>query len=39
MAGGGGAISVLKCDFGVAVEAGRRNFSDSIGAQKTPNVG
>lgn len=38
-AGGDQIASVLKCDFEVAVEAARRNFSDSIGAPKIPNVG
>ncbi|PUU82934.1 hypothetical protein B9Z19DRAFT_1098947 [Tuber borchii] len=39
IAGGDETTSVLKCDFEVAVEAARRNFSDSIGAPKIPNVG
>lgn len=39
IAGGDEATSVLGCDFEVAVEAARRNFADSIGAPKIPNVG
>lgn len=39
IAGGDEATSVLACDFEVAVEAARRNFADSIGAPKIPNVG
>ena len=39
IAGGDETTSILKCDFEVAVEAARRNFSDSIGAPKIPNVG
>lgn len=38
IAGGDEATSILKCDFEVAVEAARRNFADSIGAPKIPNV-
>ncbi|PWW76916.1 P-loop containing nucleoside triphosphate hydrolase protein [Tuber magnatum] len=39
IAGGDETTSVLKCDFEVAVDAARKNFSDSIGAPKIPNVG
>lgn len=38
IAGGDEATCVLRCDFEVAVEAARRNFADSIGAPKIPNV-
>jgi peroxin-6 len=37
-AGGDLATSVCRVDFDVAVEAARRNFSDSIGAPRIPNV-
>ena len=38
MSGGEGARSILKSDFEIAVEAARKNFADSIGAPKIPNV-
>lgn len=38
VSGGTSARCVTKADFDVAVEAGRRNFADSIGAPKIPNV-
>ena len=38
MAGGPTARSLTASDFEVAVEAARKNFSDSIGAPKIPNV-
>ena len=37
-AGGDAVTSVCRADFDVAVEAARRNFSDSIGAPRIPNV-
>jgi len=37
-AGGDTVTSVCRVDFDVAVEAARRNFSDSIGAPRIPNV-
>ncbi|KAI5857850.1 P-loop containing nucleoside triphosphate hydrolase protein [Tricharina praecox] len=37
-AGGDAVTSVCRVDFDVAVEAARRNFSDSIGAPRIPNV-
>ena len=39
LAGGDGARGVTKADFDFAVEAARKNFADSIGAPKIPNVG
>ncbi|KAJ5119109.1 hypothetical protein N7526_010746 [Penicillium atrosanguineum] len=39
LAGGDGARGVTKADFDTAVEAARKNFADSIGAPKIPNVG
>jgi peroxin-6 len=39
LAGGDGARGVNKADFDFAVEAARKNFADSIGAPKIPNVG
>jgi peroxin-6 len=39
IAGGDGARGVTKADFDFAVEAARKNFADSIGAPKIPNVG
>ena len=38
VAGGPMALSLTKADFEAAVEAARKNFSDSIGAPKIPNV-
>ncbi|EPS27048.1 hypothetical protein PDE_01989 [Penicillium oxalicum 114-2] len=38
VAGGDGARGVTKADFDFAVEAARKNFADSIGAPKIPNV-
>lgn len=38
VAGGSSARSLTKSDFDTAVEAARKNFSDSIGAPKIPNV-
>ncbi|KAJ5116099.1 ATPase AAA-type core [Penicillium angulare] len=38
LAGGDGARGVTKADFDAAVEAARKNFADSIGAPKIPNV-
>lgn len=38
LAGGDAARCVTKVDFDVAVEAARKNFADSIGAPKIPNV-
>ncbi|KAI5796512.1 hypothetical protein EDC01DRAFT_787586 [Geopyxis carbonaria] len=37
-AGGDAVTSVCSADFTVAVDAARRNFSDSIGAPRIPNV-
>ncbi|KAA8915007.1 P-loop containing nucleoside triphosphate hydrolase protein [Sphaerosporella brunnea] len=37
-AGGDLVTAVCRVDFDVAVEAARRNFSDSIGAPRIPNV-
>lgn len=37
-AGGDAVTAVCRTDFDVAVEAARRNFSDSIGAPRIPNV-
>jgi peroxin-6 len=39
IAGGPGAVSLTKADFDAAVDAARKNFADSIGAPKIPNVG
>ncbi|CAG7971557.1 unnamed protein product [Penicillium olsonii] len=39
LAGGDSARGVNKADFDFAVEAARKNFADSIGAPKIPNVG
>lgn len=39
LAGGDGARGITKADFDTAVEAARKNFADSIGAPKIPNVG
>ncbi|KAK0751556.1 peroxisomal biogenesis factor 6 [Schizothecium vesticola] len=38
VAGGSSASGLTKSDFEVAVEAARKNFADSIGAPKIPNV-
>jgi peroxin-6 len=38
IAGGSFARCLTKADFDMAVEAARKNFSDSIGAPKIPNV-
>ncbi|KAJ5538634.1 hypothetical protein N7494_008113 [Penicillium frequentans] len=38
LSGGDGARGVTKADFDAAVEAARKNFADSIGAPKIPNV-
>ncbi|MCJ1378380.1 peroxisomal assembly protein [Xylographa soralifera] len=38
VAGGTSAQCVTKADFDVAVEAARKNFADSIGAPRIPNV-
>jgi len=38
LAGGDTVTSICRTDFDVAVEAARRNFSDSIGAPRIPNV-
>lgn len=38
VSGGTSARCVTKADFDIAVEAARRNFADSIGAPKIPNV-
>lgn len=38
LAGGDAARGVTKADFDTAVEAARKNFADSIGAPKIPNV-
>jgi peroxin-6 len=39
VAGGPGAVALTKADFDGAVDAARKNFADSIGAPKIPNVG
>ncbi|PLB52634.1 peroxisome assembly factor-2 [Aspergillus steynii IBT 23096] len=39
VSGGDAARGVTKADFDSAVEAARKNFADSIGAPKIPNVG
>jgi peroxin-6 len=38
LSGGSGATSLLAQDFDSAVELARKNFADSIGAPKIPNV-
>lgn len=38
MSGGPAATSVLAADFDAAVDLARKNFADSIGAPKIPNV-
>ena len=38
VAGGTAVRCVTKADFDIAVEAARKNFADSIGAPKIPNV-
>ncbi|MCJ1397405.1 peroxisomal assembly protein [Xylographa trunciseda] len=38
VSGGTSARCVTKADFDIAVEAARKNFADSIGAPKIPNV-
>ncbi|KAL5360074.1 hypothetical protein BJX96DRAFT_67744 [Aspergillus floccosus] len=38
VSGGDAARGVTKADFDTAVEAARKNFADSIGAPKIPNV-
>ncbi|QDS73043.1 hypothetical protein FKW77_009367 [Venturia effusa] len=38
VAGGLSALALTRVDFDAAVEAARRNFADSIGAPKIPNV-
>ncbi|KAM5443016.1 peroxisomal assembly protein [Microsporum ferrugineum] len=38
IAGGDATQSVTKADFDAAVDAARKNFADSIGAPKIPNV-
>ncbi|EFR02168.1 peroxisomal biogenesis factor 6 [Nannizzia gypsea CBS 118893] len=38
IAGGDATRSVTKADFDAAVDAARKNFADSIGAPKIPNV-
>ncbi|QGA22126.1 hypothetical protein EYB26_009840 [Talaromyces marneffei] len=38
LAGGDAARCVTKLDFDLAVDAARKNFADSIGAPKIPNV-
>jgi peroxin-6 len=39
VAGGSNAVALTKADFDAAVDAARKNFADSIGAPKIPNVG
>ena len=39
VSGGTAARCITKADFDLAVEAARKNFADSIGAPKIPNVG
>ncbi|OOF96744.1 hypothetical protein ASPCADRAFT_145517 [Aspergillus carbonarius ITEM 5010] len=39
ISGGAAARGVTKIDFDAAVDAARKNFADSIGAPKIPNVG
>ena len=38
VSGGEQACCVIKADFDLAIEAGRKNFADAIGAPKIPNV-
>ncbi|KAL7274925.1 peroxisomal assembly protein [Rhizina undulata] len=38
IAGGDSVTTIMKPDFDLAVDAARRNFADSIGAPKIPNV-
>jgi peroxin-6 len=38
VAGGASALALTKVDFDAAVDAARKNFADSIGAPKIPNV-
>ena len=38
VSGGVEARCIIKADFDIAVDAARRNFADSIGAPKIPNV-
>ncbi|MCJ1267987.1 peroxisomal assembly protein [Lobaria immixta] len=38
VSGGENALCVTKADFDLAVDAARKNFADSIGAPKIPNV-
>ena len=38
LSGGAGANSIISADFDVAVDLARKNFADSIGAPKIPNV-
>ena len=38
VSGGAGARCVTKDDFEIAVDTGRKNFADAIGAPKIPNV-
>lgn len=38
LSGGDGAHCIVKADLDVAVDAARKNFADSIGAPKIPNV-
>lgn len=38
LSGGPGASSLLSSDFDAAVEHARKNFADSVGAPKIPNV-
>ena len=38
VSGGSSARCIIKADFDVAVDAARKNFADSIGAPKIPNV-
>lgn len=38
VSGGENACCVTKADFDIAVDAARKNFADSIGAPKIPNV-
>lgn len=38
VSGGASALALTKLDFDAAVDAARKNFADSIGAPKIPNV-
>ncbi|KAF1810665.1 AAA-domain-containing protein [Eremomyces bilateralis CBS 781.70] len=38
LSGGAASVSLTKADFDAAVDAARKNFADSIGAPKIPNV-